>query len=55
MIGTKGWVDLIFKDSFSSFRSTLIDFIKGILNKDVRTPVDDIIDVVKLIELGRGN
>ena len=55
VIGTKGWVDLIFKDSFSSFRSTLIDFIKGILNKDVRTPVDDIIDVVKLIELGRGN
>lgn len=53
VIGTKGWVDLIFNDTFNSFRSTLIDFTKGILNKDVRTPADDIIEVVKLIELGK--
>ena len=53
VIGTKGWVDLIFNDTFTAFRYTLSNFIKGIINKDVRTPSDDIIEVVKIIELGR--
>ncbi len=53
VIGTKGWVDLIFTDTFNAFRSTLMDFIAGIINKDIRTSSDDIIEVVKLIELGR--
>ena len=54
VIGKKGWVDLIFTDTFNTFRFTLIDFINGIINKDVRIPSEDIIEVVKLIEIGRG-
>ena len=53
VIGTKGWVDLNFTDTFNAFRSTLLDFIEGIKNKDVRIPSNDIIDVIKIIELGK--
>lgn len=53
VIGTKGWVDLNFTDTFNAFRSTLLDFIEGIKNKDVRIPSNDIIEVVKIIELGK--
>ena len=53
VIGTKGCVDLIFTDTFNTFRSALLDFVEGIENKDVRTPLNDIIEVVKLIELGK--
>ncbi len=53
IIGTKGWVDLIFTDTFNTFRCALLDFIKGIINKDERIPSNEIIEVVKFIELGR--
>ncbi len=54
VIGSKGCVDLNFTDSFAAFKSTLIDFIEGVRNRDVRIPSDDIIEIVKIIELGRG-
>lgn len=53
VIGTNGCVDLIFTDTFNTFRSTLLDFVEGIENKDVRIPSNDMIEVVKLIELGK--
>ena len=53
MIGTKGSVNLIFTDTFNTFRSTLKNFIEGIRNKDIRTSSRDIFDIVELIELGR--
>ena len=55
MIGTKGSVNLIFTDTFNTFRSTLKNFIEGIRNKDIRTSSRDIFDIVELIELGRLN
>ena len=53
VIGTKGSVNLIFTDTFNTFRSTLKNFIEGIRNKDIRTSSRDIFDIVELIELGR--
>ena len=54
VIGSKGYVDLNFTDSFTAFKSTLLDFIEGVRNRDVRISSDDIIEIVKIIELGRG-
>ena len=51
--GTKGKVTLIFTDTFRAFHSTLKNFMEGIINKDIRTPPEDMIEVVRLVELGR--
>tara|TARA_B100000035_G_scaffold315477_1_gene336759 strand:+ start:2924 stop:3820 length:897 start_codon:yes stop_codon:yes gene_type:complete len=53
IIGTNGWVDFLFQDTFRAFRLALSDFVQGIINKDVRTSSNDILNVIKLVELGR--
>ena len=53
VIGKNGWTDLFHNDTFRTFRAALQDFIYGVLKKDVRIPSWEILEVVKLIELGK--
>ncbi len=53
IIGMNGWIDLLFQDTFRTFRLALSDFVQGIINRDVRTSSNDILNVIKLVELGR--
>jgi predicted dehydrogenase len=53
IIGTKGSITVNFNSTFETFRSALKNFIEGIINKDVRISSKDMIEVVRLIELGK--
>ena len=53
VIGTHGWTDLFHNDTFKTFKTALQDFILGVINKDVRIPSHEMLEVVELIELGR--
>ena len=53
VIGTRGWIDISFKDMFKAFRASLKDFTRGIINKEVRIRSESVIEIIKLIELGR--
>jgi len=52
LIGTKGWKDLYFQDTFSAFKSSLLDFVRGVINREERISVKRMLDVVSLIEKG---
>lgn len=53
IMGTNGWCDLIFSDTFSAFKAALADFVKGIIHGDVRSDPVFVRRVVQLIEAGR--
>jgi predicted dehydrogenase len=53
VMGDLGWKDLFFQDSYSAFKSALIEFVQGILRKDVRIDPEFMLEVVNLIESGR--
>jgi hypothetical protein len=53
VVGSDGYVDLVFLDTFRAFKNALQDFVSGILSHDVRTSPQQILDVIELIELGR--
>jgi hypothetical protein len=53
VIGTNGLIDIFFKDTFKAFKASLKDFVEGIINKDVRIKSNSIIEIIKLLELGR--
>ena len=53
IIGTKGTTTVNFNSTFETFRSALKNFMEGIINKDVRISSKDMIEVVRLIELGK--
>ena len=53
IIGTKGNITINFNDTFEAFRSTLRNFIDGIINKDIKIPSNEIIEVIRIIELGK--
>ena len=50
--GERGWHDLIFKDSFSAFKSALVEFVDGIRTKTCRSPYEFNQQVVSIIESG---
>lgn len=52
-IGTDGWCELRLADTFRTFRNALQDFVHGIIRRDVRVLPEHMLEVVKLIELGR--
>ncbi len=54
VIGETGWRDLVFKDTFHAFRSALHEFVQGALHRDVRIAPQFMLEVVNVIELGRG-
>ena len=50
--GELGWQDLVFKDSFSAFKSALVDFIEGVRDRTCHSPYEFNRQVVSIIELG---
>lgn len=50
--GERDWHDLIFKDSFSAFKSALIVFVNGIRTQTCRSPYEFNHQVVSIIEAG---
>src|SRR3989338_929243 len=55
VIGSAGWKDLVFKDSFSAFKAALQDFVDGVRSRTVKTLPEFNRKVVGLIEAGRGD
>lgn len=55
VMGTTGYCDLQFSDTFRAFRATLQDFVDGIRARDVRIAPQEMLDVVEIIELGRSS
>jgi len=53
VIGDKGFCELVFKDTFRAFKSALHEFVLGILISDVRISSEDMLNSIKLVELGR--
>jgi hypothetical protein len=52
LMGESGWRDLFVEDTYFAFKSALFDFVQGIINKDVRTPVDVLMEIIELVEAG---
>jgi len=44
---------LFFQDTYFAFKSTLFDFVQGIIRKDVRIKTELMFEVIELIEAGR--
>ena len=53
LMGESGWKDLFFEDTYFAFKRALHEFVLGIIQRDVRTEPNFILEVVNLIELGR--
>lgn len=53
VFGERGSVELTFQDSFAAFRSALVDFVQGVLHQDVRSPEEQLLAAVDLVEAGR--
>lgn len=53
VMGDLGWKDLFFQDTYFAFKSALLEFVQGILHKDVRIETGFMLEVVELIEIGR--
>lgn len=53
LMGELGWKDLFFQDAYIAFKNALLDFVQGIINKDVRIEADFMLEVVEVIEAGR--
>lgn len=52
VIGTLGWRELSFSDTFSAFRAALQDFVDGIWHEEIRSAPDFVHQSVELIERG---
>lgn len=52
-IGTKGYRDMTFGDSFTAFKSALQEFVRGVREKRMIIPRETVLDVVAAIEAGR--
>lgn len=52
VVGTNGFKDLIFSDSFSAFKSTLEAYVEGVRNQTVASPKSFNTLVVQLLERG---
>lgn len=52
IVGTKGFKDLVFSDSFSAFKSALQAFLEGVRNQTVASPKSFNTSVVQLLEMG---
>ncbi len=53
VIGDKGFVDLIFYDTFRAFKNTLNEFILGITSQSNRIDEEQMLKVISWIEVGR--
>lgn len=53
LIGDAGWHDMTFADAFFAFKAALMDFVAGVINRDVRSDPRFVRQVVEMIEAGR--
>jgi len=53
IIGDKGWRDLIFRDTFSAFRSALQAFVETVMTRRPVIAENFVMDVIALLEAGR--
>lgn len=53
IFGSKAWLDISFEDTFFAFRTALLQFMQGVIMRDVRSSPEQLLSVVSLIELGR--
>jgi len=53
VMGDLGWRDLFFQDTYFAFKSALLDFVQGIIHKNVRIETGFMLEVIELIEAGR--
>ncbi len=53
VFGELNWKELVFRDSFHSFKCALEDFVEGIRNHDVRTSPETMLNAIRLVEAGR--
>ena len=52
VMGDSGWKDLFFQDTYFAFKSTLFDFVQGIIRNDVRIKTEFMLEVLEMIEAG---
>tara|TARA_A100001015_G_C14628354_1_gene570655 strand:- start:389 stop:637 length:249 start_codon:yes stop_codon:yes gene_type:complete len=52
IFGNKGWVDLVFSDTFSAFKKAISEFLDGIENSCVKSPYSFNKEVVSIIQKG---
>ena len=55
LVGDNGWHEMVLIDSFYAFKAALLDFVRGIVNRDVRTDPDFVRQVVRIIECGKSD
>jgi len=53
VMGDRGWMDLLFRDSFAAFKAALQEFVDGVVRREVRAAPEVLLEVVRLIEFGR--
>lgn len=53
VLGTMGWKELVFNDSFTAFKGALESFVKGVRMRSVESPREFNERVVRLLEQGR--
>lgn len=53
VLGTKGWKELVFSDSFAAFKAALESFVMGIRSHSVESPRSFNSQVVQILERGR--
>ena len=54
-IGVINQPEMVLIDSFYAFKAALLDFVRGIVNRDVRTDPDFVRQVVRIIECGKSD
>ncbi len=52
LFGDLGSTVIVIDDIFFAFKASLKDFIDGIINKDIRTTKESMLEVIELLELG---
>ena len=53
VFGTRGWRELVFRDSFAAFKTALATFVRAVRERRPQIPREFVLDVVAAIEAGR--
>jgi len=53
VIGTQGWRDMVFRDSFSAFKAALEAFVRAVKERKAQIPREFVLNVIAAIEAGR--
>ncbi|MFC1801738.1 Gfo/Idh/MocA family oxidoreductase [Nanoarchaeota archaeon] len=55
LFGSKGFREVVFKDSFFAFKSALQHFIDVVLKRNSAQPKESVLNIIEIIERGGGN